>query len=432
MPLFSILMSTSLFFTDGYKQIHNSEPISLQQSLRSMKFDWSQPGPVFPPSFQAHVTLSGGSSVLQNAQGHYWHDRTNQRWRSTTRVAQEIFHMHDELWSDQLARNISQDPYGLNQNLTIGKGADQVCKVLPQPYTDNFIGMPGAIHKGSSEVEGEPCEIWTLTTQTLGMTYNISACVAKDGVPRQFNLTSDLAYKALGSEYWTLRNVSIGPLADDIFEPSKVCKDHYPMPPCKDGVEVAIKVYRVRSRKEPNSLENRNVGDALGDMAFFCSLDGMDETQVATLWEVQANSSWGQYEYCQYRNGKDVCFGSTGKQVGRESALGLGKGSVQGQCSPNNDVGSWFSFPAEGMCPAGTPLGTGGCTWSARVVRSVSTSCIIHDRGLGDSCRQERGHAPMLRSAAIFEAALSSADPSRGGCPDVGVYTDHSDELVIV
>lgn len=347
-------------------------------------------------------------------------------------MSEEIFHPHDELWSDQLARNITPDPNGLNQNLTLGKGSDQVCKVLPQPYTDNFIGMPGAAHRGSSAVEGEPCEIWTLTTHTLGITYNISACVAADGVPRQFNLTSDLAYKALGSEYWTLRNVSIGPLADDIFEPSKVCKEQFPLPPCTDGVELSLKVYRVRSPKEPNSLENRNVGDALGDMAFFCALDGMDETQVATLWDVQANSSWGQYGYCVYRNRKNVCFGSTGKQVGRESALGLGQGSMQGQCSPNDDVGTWFSFPAEGMCPDGMPLGTDGCTWRARAVRSVSTACIIRDRGLGDSCREERGHAPMLKSAAIFEAALKSADPAKGGCPDVHAEARYKDELVII
>merc|ERR1711865_282084 len=144
--------------------------------------------------------------------------------------------------------------------------------------------------------------------------------------------------------------------------------------------------------------------------------------------------SWGQYSHCLYLDDNNYCFGSSGKQVGRESAVGLGKGSasVQGQCTPNQDVGSWFSFPTEGLCPDGAQVGDMGCTWSAKPLRTVSAACILNDRGLKDSCANERGHAPLTKSAAIFKAALESSDPAKGGCPDAPTVDATSTSILVV
>merc|ERR1711957_975742 len=92
-----------------------------------------------------------------------------------------------------------------------------------------------------------------------------------------------------------------------------------------------------------------------------------------------------------------------GDHVGRESAMGLGKGALQGQCSPNEDVGNWYSIPAAGECAPGDSIGTKGCTWGpAKRLRTIAASCLV-DRGLLDSCQTEVGHAPFLRSEGIFE-----------------------------
>jgi len=376
------------------------------------------------PSWSASVVQHYGSTAIGANKGTFLYDLPGQRWRLTGCSLQTIFHPDEYLCMDQLARNLS-GPTGLNMNITIGNGSDAVCKAFPNPYYDILFLqlMPLATHQGIKTVDGVPCDIWTVSLKVPTYEMNLSTCIASDGVPREHNLTSGMAYKAASAQYYRFSNVSVGSRGEDAFAPGEVCETMFPRPPCpKDTVE-SLDVYRVRSAKEPNELANRNLGDALGDMAFFCGVGGMDETQVVTHWSAQANSSWGQYGYCMYIAGRNVCFGNTGNHVGRESAEGLGEGAVQGQCSPNEDVGSWFSFPADGLCPEGARVGDGGCTWTAKPIRTVSASCILNERGLKDSCASERGHAPMTKSAAIFKAALETSDPTQGGCPDVTEVT---------
>jgi hypothetical protein len=257
---------------------------------------------------------------------------------------------------------------------------------------------------GPGSVDGEPCEIWIANNGD----YNMSACIAADGVPREFNTTEDTF------RFW---NISVGALDDKVFEPSDACAHKNPSPTCANGDKASIDVYRAHSSLEPRSLENRNAGDALGDVTWACGLNYYDDYLV-THFAVQVNSSWGEYQDCHYQDGDNQCHGFFGKPVGRESAQARGKGKLQGQCSPNDDVGSWMSFPRDGKCPEGKSVGEGGCTWTAQVKSTVSLGCIVN-RGLKESCASELGISPKTRSAAIFKAALDSADPSLGGCPDV-------------
>mmetsp|Transcript_80086 Transcript_80086/g.194152 ORF Transcript_80086/g.194152 Transcript_80086/m.194152 type:complete len:448 (-) Transcript_80086:101-1444(-) len=388
----------------------------------------ASPGPQVAPAFRAHV-VSSLSASFGALHGTYIRDAAHQRFRMRTCSEQPIFRPGDHLCMDQLSVNYTDQVPGYNMNMTVGEGADSVCKVFPNPYYDTFALLALAKHQGSSSVAGEPCDLWVASWQVQGTAINASACIGADGVPRQFNQTTNMAYKAAASQVLTFSNISVGPQPEEAFRPSEACTERWPAAPCPEVSVEPLMLYRVRSPKEPNTLENRNTGDALGDMAFFCDLSGLDESQVVTSWSVQANSSWGQYAYCLYNGGKNTCYSGTGRRVGRESALGLGKGRVQGQCSDNADVGSWFSLPADGRCPDGAPIGQSGCTWTAQPLRTVSARCILEDRGLKASCARERGHAPMLRSAAIFRAALETADPSRGGCPNAG---EASEALVIV
>lgn len=388
--------------------------------------------PIVAPSWAANALQTYGGAGLSDGKGKYSYDRTNERFRISTCARQTLFHSAgDEMCTDQLTKNVSQGPLAYNSNQTVGKGDAAVCKAFPSPYYDPFGWLAVAHFAGTSVVGFETCDLWAFATTYSGMNLSFSACIGSDGVPRQFNQSNGMAYKAASFQGLTLWNVTVGPLRDEEFAPSEVCAETFPMPPCPHTATKSFSVYRVHSDREPESLENRDTGDALGDMAFFCSLASLDETQLVTKWAVQANSSWGQYAYCLYQGGKNMCYGSTGKHVGRESALGL-EGAAQGQCSANSVVGSWFAFPSEGHCPEGVPIGAGGCTWTATVARTVSARCIVRDRGLADSCARERGHAPMVKSAEIFRAALETSDPRLGGCPDAGSAAAPESQMLVV
>jgi len=377
----------------------------------------SQRGPYIAPAWTAEVLGDYGKAFGQG-QGTLYRDAAGQRWRMKSCSHQKLFRPDGRACFDQLSVNLTGPGSSYGMNTTIGEESDAVCKAIPSPYSDLFAPLALTEHVGTGHVGGRPCELWLLSAPAG----NLSACVAH-GLPLQWSSN------AMGrTQTLTFLNFTLGRPSSEVFEPSVACTQKWPMPPCHNASVQELLLYRVRSAKEPNTLADRNVGDALGDMAFFCDLAGFDTSNVVTSWSVHANSSWGQYGYCLFVGGKNKCYGSTAKQVGRESALGLGKGEVQGQCSANEDVGSWYSIPSDGRCAPGTAVGTDGCTWTAKLLRTVSSACIFNERGLKATCELERGHAPMLRSAAIFRAAMESADASKGGCPDVG----GEDVLIVV
>mmetsp|Transcript_64390 Transcript_64390/g.181574 ORF Transcript_64390/g.181574 Transcript_64390/m.181574 type:complete len:434 (-) Transcript_64390:385-1686(-) len=374
-------------------------------------------GPRIAPAWTANVTQLFGASSLGYQVGSYAYDQAGRRWRATMCSNNTIFHASgDTLCFDQLSVDLHRaSPFG--SNMTAGAGDGAICRTLPFAFYDQFALLALGTKTGSSSVAGVPCDLWYAAVTAQGQNMTASACVSADGVPREFNMTTGLAWKAGSEIKYAFSNPRIGVVSEDAFAPSEACASKYPMPACEGGKE-ALTLYRVHSKIDALTLANRNVGDALGDMAFFCDLSGMDATQLVTKWAVEVDSAWGQYALCIFQGGKNVCYGHTGKHVGRESALGLGKGAAQGQCSANEEIGNWFSFPDVGECVPGAAVGTNGCTWRATPVRSVLAGCIIKDMGLQAMCALERGHAPMLKSAAIFAAALETSDPAKGGCPD--------------
>ncbi|CAE8654233.1 unnamed protein product [Polarella glacialis] len=372
-------------------------------------------------------------TIFAQSHGFYFHDRPHLRNRQILTMAIGLFRPGDVAYYDLLNS-------GSWHNVTVGQASDAVCRPTREPhYFDLMSGLDTGTHMGSSVVEGTACEVWTASLPDGTRT---TACIAEDGVPRELNSTTNMlighitaAFKGITS--MRLKNVRVGALGEDTFAQTTACASNYPTPPCSDpgsSQVTTLDLYRIRSAKEPDEIQNRNTGDALGDMAFLCLTEAgkMYRGSVITHWRLTANTSWGQYAYCAYIGGKNVCEGGTDRLMGRESGLGLGSGPLQGQCSENTDCGSWFSLPAAGQCRPGETVGTSGCTWGGAVaLRSIAASCLFEQRRLAASCEREQGHAPFAKSAAILEAALASSDPDKGGCPDA-VSTAPSKESIMV
>lgn len=375
---------------------------------------------ILAPAWSAQ--FSGG--MFPTAGGHYYYDAANRRNRQTFAGSSPIFGPSKRAYFDSLNAETGGK---YNKNMTVGKGKDSVCKPLPGNFMDPFAWLKVAKPMGTKVLDGVSCRVYLLELSFRGATATFSTCVAADGSPRELN--ESLPMKGFGGpSYFRFQNITVGPQDPHVFQASDACASRYPTASCPRGRVRELDLYRVHGASEPATLANRDLGDASGDMAFFCAFNAFKSLggSLVTRWRVRVNSSYGQYSYCLYHGGSNSCMGGgPGKEVGRESALGSGSGRLQGQCSPNWDVGSWFSFPADGQCAPGQPVGSGGCTWAAAApVRTVTAACILQDRGLLKSCAREFGHPPFRRSIAIFKAALASSDPARGGCPDAAATGD--------
>jgi hypothetical protein len=183
-------------------------------------------------------------------------------------------------------------------------------------------------------------------------------------------------------------------------------------------------------------LTNRNAADANGAISILClerfNPGGLN-TSLLSAWDVSANASFGKYAHCNFdsEQRKNYCAGGDFHQVGREYALcGISPGTGEkcpGQCTQNEDYGSWYSLPLGGKCSSrSVATMLEGCTWSARPLRVVHASCVIkslQNQGMCKAWWQPTSPADFNQAAAVLEAALSSSDPHHGGCPDAGVAT---------
>jgi len=179
---------------------------------------------------------------------------------------------------------------------------------------------------------------------------------------------------------------------------------------CASGGVESFSVYRVHGR-EPSSLKNRNVGDSNGEIemiqAYFCQSPPTSSNWV-TKWAVEASADWATYQKCHFvhSSGKDECTPSDSQpRSGSSKHMG---------CRALDDVnGTWYSLPEDGECAPGTAVGTNGCTWKARPIRTISLDCLYNDRK-GMIC------APPLQfpqAVEALDAAFATSDPAQGGCP---------------
>lgn len=359
--------------------------------------------------------------------GHFAYDAIGQRYRHASTTRSDIFYPNGTQFMDQLSRNNTGGP---NVNMTMGEGLSGICMPMKGRFFDLFSWTASARYNGSKVVSGTACAIWTkeaVIPSILGKEQRayFSACIAEDGVPREL---TQAFHGAKGSGVMTYRfhDVRVGDPGDVAFEPSQACARNYPSRPCEDEGAKTISVYRVWEPPEPLGLAGRDAGDVMGDLAFLCT-QGAGEayrSKLITHWEVEVSSAYGQYAMCNYNGRQNVCAGAASmlRRVGRRASQMQGRARAGGQCSGNGDIGSQYSFPAEALCPQGGRPSAAGCGWArARAVRTVAVGCVL-ERGLQRACAREFGHAPFRRSAAIFQAAFSSNDTSKGGCPDVGPH----------
>eukprot|EP00443_Scrippsiella_acuminata_P071094 CAMPEP_0115434552 /NCGR_PEP_ID=MMETSP0271-20121206/33204_1 /TAXON_ID=71861 /ORGANISM="Scrippsiella trochoidea, Strain CCMP3099" /LENGTH=415 /DNA_ID=CAMNT_0002859985 /DNA_START=150 /DNA_END=1395 /DNA_ORIENTATION=+ len=366
-------------------------------------------GPTLAGSWSADIVQYTGGMVTK---GHMFYDRTHQRIRQIIDSHQAIFTQDDRMHFDSVTVNAT----GLNQNVTVGLGADAVCKAMSMPYVDQFAVFALAHHTGSGVVDGVPCEVWTAEVPSA----NASACIAADGVPRELNSSA-----GWGLTRVRLGNVTVGPLDPAIFAISLACANRYPTKPCPEGGPRTFSVYRIHGAEEPPELTDRNVGDGLGDMSFVCAIGALEayRTKLVSSWVLTANASWGQYAYCRFMGGKNSCYGGTGKQVGRESAMGLGKGHLQGQCSTNDDKGVGTAFQAlASVCLVHQLVLTAAhgdlrCA-SERWLQAASCRTAASRRYVPRSAAMLHTHAPRPSSGLHL---LGSVQGGLSGCSPAGL-----------
>jgi len=369
-------------------------------------------------------TLYAGSASKQG-RGVFHYDRPGRRSRMSFKFAFSYFRPNHTAWQDQL--DVALPSGLLSSNTTIGLGAAGVCEPDPpsgESFHDMFSWIGGATPAGRGEVSGEPCDIFRTSDPGRHSGSNYSVCVGTEGLPLEFNRSRHFGGFS-GETRLRFSRFRLGSPGDDAFRRSEACEEHFPRPPCADRGVSTIDVYRVYESAEPLALEDRNAGDTLGDLAFICirgAVAGEADNLVAH-WKVNVSHAFGQYARCNFNGTRNSCIGPKAQltSVGRRGGVGFGgMGDVAGQCSPNLDVGSQFSFPTEARCPPGvTPGASSGCAWGDAVhVRTVRAACLLNERGLMAACAREVGHAPFSEAARIWAAAFASDDPARGGCPE--------------
>mmetsp|Transcript_39065 Transcript_39065/g.103232 ORF Transcript_39065/g.103232 Transcript_39065/m.103232 type:complete len:464 (+) Transcript_39065:106-1497(+) len=379
--------------------------------------------PTVPPQWSANL-LSYSANMMginfTDGVGQFFYDRNNSRMRTTYTVSNDYFRPHAKQLQDTLCANVTG--YS-KRNMTMGEGKDGACMSFGSmfEYSDMFYWLPKAEYTGSRMAIDGPCDVWSarVNHSAFGHGYT-EACFGPEGAARDF--TQVLYGKFSLYQNMTFSNVSVGGLSESDWAPSYACGENYPAAPCEGhGVET-LELYRIFGPPEPVELVNRNTGDDLGDLSFLCTQASgkFYRSKQVTFWSVKVDTAYGQYALCNYNGTDNLCFGGALDRVGRRSGQMLGVGPVLGQCSPNDDTGSQYSFPESARCPDGVHPGpAAGCAWGfAKAHRTVEAECVLGQRGLLEACASEMGHAPFVKAQRIFRAAFESDDPSKGGCPD--------------
>lgn len=228
------------------------------------------------------------------------------------------------------------------------------------------------------------------------------------------------------------------------------------------GRPVNLTAYRLTAAKMLKyGVGNKDTGDAAGDVGFymerFMSLVGcappwtshgcfLDESPVIQQFVIEADGVWGPYLKCNPLTTSEgvpildepfLCdYGNQGPPGSVEDPEEYGHGiggcnckranktvgvdpahhMMAADCKPQangtwsrNQIaclfgGWWYSTPIAGECPAGTPLGTNGCTW-----RTISQPKTVNDTG----CMAHRMTKPLL----IHNQACFSKLPTQPPVP---------------
>lgn len=366
--------------------------ISSDEEVQSLASPPEVP-PVWSASIQVWSTMGLRSHSVTD--GRFLYDAPGSRYRATYIAVSDA--SHAEVETDMLGANGSA-------NITSGT----MCHPgLGIKFENLFAWLPtAAVRAGSQVIDGEPCALWKWKSFPM-----ISACLGNGGIPRRWVLDAGVlsAGGLAGQLNYTFTDVHVGPLSkEDSFANTAECV-HYSQKPCTSNATTTVEAYRIANPGPWTlSLGDRNAGDLLGEANFLCTQDA-NSAKVLSVWRIHTYESFGGYTLCNYMHGRYVCLGGSKDRVGRRSVNTLGSGARGGQCSPNEDIGSQFSFPRAVECGTADALGSRGCMWKAELIRQVPVSCILQ-RGLLRQCSKEQKEARMQ---TLLEAV---AAPEEGGC----------------
>lgn len=289
-----------------------------------------------------------------------------------------------------------------------------VCHGLLAPYSPMYAWVPLSQYKGTVQIGNKTCELWALekpnATQSMAF---------YEGVPVQIE-SNYYGKSEFGPEYgWDNQtqlissfDASSQPFPAWLFETADSCFNPDALI-CSGGGVSNLTVYRFHEPTFQGLLSNQDVGDLVGDVFFVCTESVLTpEYQWLSQFELSVNTSWSSYAAC---NGDPPhCDFGSRQLVGREAALSLSS-DYAGQCTTNDDIGSWFSLPAAGECLGGSSVAP-GCSWKElQRVKTINASCLI-GHGFVDACRKD-AEAPFKLAQAVFSKAFESEDVSQGGCP---------------
>eukprot|EP01103_Thecamoeba_quadrilineata_P009079 TRINITY_DN1878_c0_g1_i2.p1 TRINITY_DN1878_c0_g1~~TRINITY_DN1878_c0_g1_i2.p1 ORF type:complete len:315 (-),score=47.78 TRINITY_DN1878_c0_g1_i2:26-832(-) len=235
-------------------------------------------------------------------------------------------------------------------------------------------------------------------------TVDISLYVTSDNVPVRFIETHTSNNQTTITDYTNFTPMDI---PSDIFDLPSVCLGTGLI--CPKGPVTDLLVYMFHTPQD-YSLGNMNAADLLGDANFVCVYGPNGKYDLVSAIMVQVNATWGQYQLCNYK----YCSGLNDYLVGREAPTGLTPDG--GECTPNEEVGSWYSFPNNGQCADNGPVSE-NCTWGqVKVVKTITLQCL-EELGFWDVYCAE-GSFPYYEAAVVFNQAFVNDDPALGGCPN--------------
>lgn len=216
--------------------------------------------------------------------------------------------------------------------------------------------------------------------------------------------------------------------------PSPLCDPSHPR-------HVNLTLYMLHPNAATSAWGNHDMGDLLGDALFVCADNfSVHHYSDAFFTEivVEVDTAWGGYASCTDTDPGACTPGaklpgsveriSNNFSVGRHIATYWGGtcGGVinaTGQCTPNTQTGSWYSLPSYGQCVRHLSPVHSNCTWRVLAVgKTVRTTCLLSN-DLTASCEQptpvEPSGCSYGQTAEVMRRALSSTDPTQGGCAAV-------------
>jgi len=366
--------------------------------------------------------VTGDSRLYGNYfKGQFFSDSLNHRFRMTWQPQMDAFHPKQFVGTLDIL-STTEGPWSFTRN---GVAATKCFPNITSPAWDWH-----ASSAGNSTVGGVPCEVWKPEGD------NYSVCIASDGVPRELNITRTIpGFFGLPAEilwgasdvpsqigtHFLFTDVKVGvPSKDDFLEPAACARYPDPAPLCQtDGGSstVTLDIYRLLGDGEdPTNISSRNTADSLGELWYIREEtkngDFNFRNKFVSHWTITANASWGQFHNLRYNKALDSYTGYPDVWQNPQPGRGTPESMLEplgGQCTPNTDSGSWYTFPERSRCEPGEELGTRGCKWQGAYHGRVNFSCLAHDMGLLDTLQQEMGSAPWLRSAELLRTSFGSS-----------------------